>query len=239
MSFSDLPGPDDVIKELLIGVFGPSATIVVMFMIANLASSWFGFVKSGVRLGRRSMVAASQAHAKVMEMRPAAVAIGSLVTVFILFLQVVWLWSASRISNGLSYLWNAPFGRGSPEWSGLVSYTNWDWIATSYMLVSVGWLVKCYFFAFSDRKDPVGNGTVLLALPLVLPWGLLMLLGSLLSLLNFGLHWLTDHSFRMPGYGWTAIVVTLLVLSYTIAVSIALNSTVTVVRIWRSHGSSK
>ena len=169
-------------------------------------------------------------------MRPAAVALGSLITVLILFLQIVWLWSASRISNGLSYLWNAPFGRGGPEWSGLVSYTNWDWIATSYMQASVGALAKCYFFSFGDRKDPVGNGTVLLALPLVLPWGLLTFFGSLLALLDFGLHWLTDHSSRMPEGGWTFIAVTLLVLSYTIAVSIALNSTMMITRMWRSHG---
>jgi hypothetical protein len=238
MNFSNLPSPGGVIKELLIGVFGPSAAIVAIFTIVNFALSWFGVAKSGVRLGRRSVVAASQAHTRVMGMRPAAVAIGSLITVFMLFLQIAWLWSASRISNGLSYLWNAPFGRGNPEWSGLVSYTNWGWIATLYMLASVGILVKCYIFAFGDRKDPVGGGVVLLTLPLLLPWGLLTVLGSLVSLLNFALHWLTNHSYRMPGYGWTFMVMTLLVLSYTIAVSTALNSTITIARIWRSYGGT-
>jgi hypothetical protein len=41
MNLSNVPGPDSVIKALLIGVFGPTATIVVIFTIVNVAWSWF------------------------------------------------------------------------------------------------------------------------------------------------------------------------------------------------------
>jgi hypothetical protein len=163
MNLSNVPGPDSVIKALLIGVFGPTATIVVIFTIVNVAWSWFGVAKSGVRFGRRSAAAASKAYTRVVGMRPASVALKLLITTLVLVLQLVWLWSASRIANGLSYLWAAPFGQGNPEWSGLVSYVRWDWISTSYMMASVVALVACYVFAFgSGKSDVIGNGTIAL-----------------------------------------------------------------------------
>jgi hypothetical protein len=234
MNISNLPGPDTVIKALLVGVFGPTATIVSIFVIVNFLCSWFGVAKSGVRLGEQSMVAVSTAYNRVVTMRPATVALGSLITACMLLLQVVWLWSAYRISNGLAYLWDAPFGRGNPQWSGLVSYVRWDWISTSYMLTSILALIWSYAFALGHgRSDAIGRSTFVLALPLAIPWGAATFIGSLLTLLDFTLHWLSDHSSKMPASGWTFIVVTLLVISYMIAVSLALRSTMTLARIWR------
>ena len=237
MNLSELPGPDSVIEALLVGVFGPTATIVSIFVIANFLWSWFGVAKSGVRLGGQSLAAMSTAYSRVVAMRPAAVVLGSVITFFLVLLQVVWLWSASRIANGLAYLWDAPFGRGNPQLSGLVSYVRWDWISVSYMLVSIAALIWCYAFAFGHGKsDAIGRSTVVLALPLIIPWGAATFIGMLLALLNFVLQWLTDHSYKMPASGWTSIVVTLLVVSYLIAASLALQSTMTLARIWRSPG---
>ena len=128
VNFSDWLKPDDVVEKLLTGVFGPTAAIVAIFALANFVLSWFGFAKSGFQLARTSAVAVSSAYRTVMRMRPAAVVVATLMTVLLVVLQLVWLWSASRIANGLSYLWNAPFGSGTPELSGLVSYVHWDWI---------------------------------------------------------------------------------------------------------------
>jgi len=104
MNLSNLPGPDSVIKSLLIGVFGPTAAIVGIFVVANFLWSWFDVARSGLRLGRRSLAAASVAYNRVASMRPVSVALGFVITLFVIVLQGVWLWSAYRISNGLAYL---------------------------------------------------------------------------------------------------------------------------------------
>jgi len=234
MDFSEWLKPDNVMEKLLVGVFGPTATIVAIFTLANFVLSWFGFAKSSVRIGRRSVATASAAYRTVIRMRPAAVAVGTIVTTLLVILQLVWLWSASRIANGLSYLWNAPFGTGNPDLSGLVSYTRWDWISTLYMLASIGALIASYVSAFgSGERDVIGRSTLVLALPLFLPWGLFSLLGALLALLLAGLRTLSDESPKLDESGRIFITVTLLVLSYTVAVSMALGSTQTIARFWR------
>jgi hypothetical protein len=234
MDFSKWLNPDDVMGRLLIGVFGPTATIVAIFFLVNFVWSWFGFARDSVRFGQRSITAASGAYRTVMRMRPAAVVVATIVTLLLVALQLVWLWSASRIANGLSYLWSAPFGTGNPDLSGLVSYTRWDWISTVYLLASMGALIASYVSAFgSAERDVMGPSIVVLALPLMLPWGLFCLLGSLLALLLAGLRTLSHESPKMDHSGHIALTVTLIVLSYTIAVSLALGSTHTIARFWR------
>lgn len=231
MNLTNLPGPDSVIKSLLVGIFGPTAAIVTIFAIANFLWSWLGVARSGFRLGQK-VVATST---RVLARRPVTTVMGALLTVWLLVLQAVWLWTAYRIANGLAYLWDAPFGRGNPQWSGLVSYVRWDWISTSYLLASIGALIWCYVFAFGHgESDAVDRSTTILLLPLALPWGAACLIGSVLALLDFGLHRITDHTFPMPENGWTFIVVTLIVIAYAIAASTALRSTMTFARIWRT-----
>jgi hypothetical protein len=170
--------------RFLVGVFGLTATIVAIFLLTNFVFSWFGFAKSSVRIGRSSFAAASGAYRTVMRMRPAAVFVATIVTALLIVLQLVWLWSASRIANGLSYLWNAPFGTGNPDLSELVSYTRWDWISTLYLLASIGALIGSYVSAFGyGERDVIGPGTLVLALPLMLPWGLFSMFGAVLALL--------------------------------------------------------
>jgi hypothetical protein len=240
MDFSGLLQPDDVMEKLLVGVFGPTATIVAIFVLANFAWSWFGVAKSGVRIGRSSFAAASGAYRTVMRMRPAAVVVATIVTALLVILQLVWLWSASRIANGLSYLWDAPFGTGNPDLSGLVSYTRWDWISTVYLLASIGALIASYISAFGyGDRDVIGPSILVLALPLVLPWGLFCLIGSLLALLLAGLRTLSHDSPKMDESGPIFLTVTLVVLCYTIAVSMALGSTHTIARFWRLSASNR
>jgi hypothetical protein len=235
MDFSGWLNPDDVMEKLLVGVFGPTATIVAIFLLTNFVFSWFGFAKSSVRIGRSSLAAASGAYRTVMRMRPAAVLVATIVTALLVILQVVWLWSASRIANGLSYLWNAPFGTGNPDLSGLVSYTRWDWISTLYLLASIGALIGSYVSAFGyGERDVIGSSTLVLALPLMLPWGLFSLFGGVLALLLAGLRTLSHDSPKMDPSGRIFLTVTLIVLCYTLAVSLALGSTQTIARFWRT-----
>ena len=222
MDFSEWLKPDDAMEKLAVGVFGPAATIVAIFVLANLVWSWFGFSRPG---GRGSVAAAYR--------RPAVAAVG---TVVLILLQVVWVWSASRIANGLSYLWNAPLGAGSPDLGGLTSYARWDWISTLYMLVSIAALIASYVSAFgSDERDIVGGSTVVLALPLMLPWGLFCLVGSLFALVLAGIRTLTHDSPKLTDDGRTFLVVTLVVLSYTVALNLALGTTQIIARYWRSR----
>jgi hypothetical protein len=221
-------------EKLLAGVFGPTATIVAIFALANFVLSWFGFAKSGVQIGRNSVAVASAAYRTVLRIRTAAVAIAAIVTVFLVLLQLVWLWSAFRIANGLSYLWNAPFGTGDPDLSGLVSYVRWDWISTVYLLASIGALIASYISAFrSGGPDVIGRSTVLLAMPLMLPWGAFSMLGALLALVLAGMRTLSHESPKLAESGGIFLTVTLIVLSYTAAVSLALRSTQTIARFWR------
>src|SRR5688500_7606721 len=106
MDFSEWLTPDDVLGKLLVGGFGPAATIVAIFALANLIWSWFGFARFGVRIAMVSAKTASDAYRTVMSMPPAAVVARMIVTNLLVILQLLWLWSASRIASGLSYLWN-------------------------------------------------------------------------------------------------------------------------------------
>lgn len=234
MDFSDWLTPDGVAEKLLAGVFGPTAAIVAIFAAANFVMSWLGFARSGVRFARTSATAVSSAYRTVVRMPPAAAAVSTVVTVLLVLLQLVWLWSASRIANGLSYLWNAPFGTGSPELSGLVSYVHWDWISTLYFVASIVALIASYSGAFGVVKPEFGERvTWLLLAPLWLPWGLFALLGSLLALLLAGMRTLSDESPKLAHDGQVILVVMAIVLSYSLAVHLAVGSTRTVVRLWR------
>jgi len=103
------------------------------------------------------------------------------------------------------------------------------------MLASIVALLWCYAFAFGrGNTDAIGRSTLVLTIPLVLLWGAATCIGSLLALLDLGLHWISDGSPTMPENGWTFIVVTLLVVSYSIAVSLSLRSTMTIARVWRT-----
>jgi hypothetical protein len=243
MDLTNLPGPDTVVKDLLVGMFGPTAAIVVLFVVANFVWSWIGAAQSTYRIGRRSARTASYAYAHVMSMPRVSVAVGTMVTVVVLVLQTAWLWSTTRIANSLSYVWESNIGMEGPDWSGLVSYTRWDWISTGYLLLTLVALVACYAAAFGvRRRDGSWISTFVVALPLMLPWGVVALLGSVLMSILGGITWLGDRmgvargpeTFVMSALDWKMVVIALIVSTYTVAAKLALGSTVTVARFWRS-----
>jgi hypothetical protein len=223
MDFSEWLKPDDVTGRLFVGVFLPVATIVVLTVIANLL--WY-------RVGiSRSTASGLSAYRVAARGRPPVVdlALGTVVTVLLLAAQIVWLWSASRIANGVSYLWNAPLSNGRVDLDALTSHSGWDWIATSYLLASIVALIASYASALgAGRRDVVGGSTIVLALPVMLPWGLFCLVGSLFALVLAGIRTLTDDSPRLTDHGRAFIAVTLVVLSYLIALNLALRATKTV-----------
>jgi hypothetical protein len=228
MDFSEWLKPDDVTGRLLVGIFVPVATVVVISVVAHLL--WY---RLGIaRPGSVGPVAGPRYHTAAR--RPPAVdlATGTVVTVLLLAAQIVWLWSASRIANGVSYLWNAPLSNGRVDLDALTSHADWDWISTSYLLASIVALIASYASALgAGRHDVAGGSTIVLALPVMLPWGLFCLVGSLFALVLAGIRTLTDDSPRLTDHGRAFIVVTLAVLAYLVALNLALRATKTVAAI--------
>ena len=123
--------------------------------------------------------------------------VGAVITALLVLVQIVWLWSASQIAHGLSYLWHAPFGTGRVDLNGLTSYERWDSISTLYLLASIVALAAAYASAFwFGRWDAIGGGTIVLALPLMLPWGLFCLVGSLFEFVMAVIRAVGDDSLR-------------------------------------------
>ena len=91
-----------------------------------------------------------------------------------------------------------------------------------------------YFAAFGVTGAELSDRiTWILVLPLWLPWGLFSLLGSLLALLLAGMRTLSDESPKLTEDGRVLLVVMAIVLSYNLAVYIAVGSVKTIARLWR------
>jgi hypothetical protein len=234
LDFSELLSPEDVTGKLLVAVFGPAAVIVTIVLLAKIVASWFGpGTGAGINPDDTTDLTALRARMRT-RMSLSAAAVGVIVTALLVVAQVVWLWSASHVAHGLSYLWQAPFGTGRVDLHGLTTYERSDLISTCYLLVSVAALVVAYASAFRfGERDFIGGGTIVLALPLMLPWGLFCLVGSLFALVMAGVRMLNGGSSGLADDGRAFIVVTLVVLSYTVALYLALGTTRTVAGYWR------
>ena len=236
LDFSGLLTPDDVTGRLLVGVFGPAAAIVTAVLLAKVVESWLGAGGPGVRIriGLESVTTDLSAYRTAMRTRPATVAAGAVVTALLVFVQVVWL-SERRPDRARPVVSvHAPFGTGRVDLNGLTSHASWDWISTLYLLASIVALLAAYVSVFrSGQRDVIGGGTIVLSLPLMLPWGLFCLVGSLFALVMAGVRALTDDSPRLTDDGRAFIAVTLVVVFSTVAQHLALGTTRTIAGYWR------
>jgi len=234
LDFSELLTPDDITGKLLVGVLGPAAAIMAVVLIAKVVESILDPGGPTVHIGRDPATTDLSAFRTVTRMRPTTMAAGAVVTGLLVFVQVVWLWSASRVAHGLSYLWHAPFGTGRVDLDALTTHEGWDWISTLYLVASVVALLASYVSVFRfGQRDVIGGGTIVLSLPLMLPWGLFCLVGSLFALVLAGIRMLSDDPQRLTEDGGAFFVVTLVVLSYTVALHLALGTTRTIAGYWR------
>jgi hypothetical protein len=237
LNFTELLSPDDVAGKLLVAVFGPAVVIVIIVLLAKVVAAWFA-PGAHVRIitpdDTTDLTALRTALRAGILTRLSTTAVGAVVTALLVLVQVVWLWSAYHIAHGLSYLWHAPFGTGRVDLNGLTSHDRSDWISTLYLLASVAALVVAYASAFRlGQRDFIGGGTIVLGLPLMLPWGLFCLVGSLFALVIAVVRMFTDDSAKLSDDGRAFIVVTLVVLFYTIVLYLALGTTRTIAGYWR------
>jgi hypothetical protein len=236
LDFAELLSPVDVPGKLLLAVFGPAALVVTVVLLVKLIATWMtpaagaGFGVGITADDTTDLTALRTA----MRPRLSTTAVGAVVTVLLAVVQVVWLWSAFHVAHGLSYLWHAPFGTGRVDLNGLTSPADSDLISTFYLLASVAALVTAYVSAFRfAHRDFIGGGTIVLALPLMLPWGLFCLVGALFSLVMVGIRMFNDTSPRLSDDGRAFIVVTLVVVAYTAVLHLALSTTRTIAGYWR------
>jgi hypothetical protein len=234
LDFSELMSPEDVTGRLLVAVFGPAGMIATIVLFAKIVGSWVGPASgAGISPDDTTDLTALRATMRT-RISLSATAVGAIVTALLLVAQVVWLWSASHVALGLSYLWQAPFGTGRVDLQGLTTYERSDLISTLYLLASMAALVAAYASAFRfGERDFIGGGTIVLALPLMLPWGLFCLVGSLFALVMAGVRMLTGGPSGLTDDGRAFIVVTLVVLSYTVMLYLALGTTRTIAGYWR------
>jgi len=232
VDFSELLTPDDIAGKVTVGVFGPAVAVIAIVVLAKVVESTLRVVPGG-RVRSDAAASGGSAYRTLMGTRPVAMVVGSVVTVLLALAQTAWLWSASRVAHGLSYLWHAPFGNARVNLSGLTSHGRWDWISASYLLASVVALLASYVSAFrSGERDVIGGSTIVLALPLILPWGLFSLVGSLFALVMAGIRSLSDDPQRLTEDGGPFFVVTLMVFLYAVALYLALGATRSIAAYW-------
>jgi hypothetical protein len=234
LDFSELLSPEDVTGKLLVAVFGPAVVIVTIVLLAKVVGSWFGPV-TGVGFNPEDTTDLTALRAAMRtRMSLSATAVGAVITALLVVAQILWLWSASHVASGLSYLWHAPFGTGRVDLHGLTSYEGSDLISMFYLLASVAALVAAYASAFRfGQRDVIGGGTIVLALPLMLPWGLFCLVGALFALVMTGVRLARGGSSGLADDGRAFVVVTLVVLCYTAVLYLALGSARTIAGYWR------
>jgi hypothetical protein len=239
LDFSELMSPEDVTGKLLVAVFGPAAVVATIVLLAKVVGSWFR-PAAGVGLtpddttDLTALRTAVRTRLATVRIRLTTTAVGGVVTALLVLAQLLWLWSASHVARGLSYLWHAPFGTGRVDLDGLTNHDSSDLISTLYLVASVATLAVAYASAFRPgRRDVIGGGTIVLALPLMLPWGLFCLVGALFGLVMAGIRLLTGATSGLTDDGRAFIAVTLVVLSYTVVLYVALATTRTIAGYWR------
>lgn len=236
MHVPNIPTPDSVMIDLLKLIFGSSSIVVVGFTVASSLWSWVDPVKTGTKRARQAM-------RSVMGVPPLARAIGLIISVAMLPLQLVWLFATYLVGNGLGYMFaDRPGWTGSPTWSVFIRTLRWDWVSQVYVAVAIVALAVAYMTSFRNHSDRAHSVVWLLALPLI-PIGCITLLGTVLSgLLN--VMYMINHEgvsaselveakdFFIKCLAITGMIVAYLISSYTITSTPGL-----IARIWSPRHS--
>jgi len=147
MQLPDIPTPDDAIKSLLVAVFGSSATIVVVYAVANAIMSWLGVAKTAIKAGKT----VRNTGRNLLRLRPVRVASTIAYTVTILVLQAFWLATAFVIGNGISWFFvGRPGMENGPNWQVFTSTLHADTVSNVY--TGAGLLLLLIQYAATRRS---------------------------------------------------------------------------------------
>jgi hypothetical protein len=230
----DLPLPDDLFRALLVSIFGPGAIVVVGYSLINFVWSWLSAGRAGYRLTKRSQAVGARAATRVMQMRPVAVLVGSLMTLLLIALQGLWLMTTYVAGNGLRYLVTGPIPDTGPEWGVLLHSMRWDKISAGYVVVCGVCIVLAYISLLSGDDDRAGYAIVPAA-PAIL-FGILTSILAALALFLAALVLVTEHRFVLEPPGKAALILLAICITYTAACYSALGVPASLARIWRVVG---
>lgn len=235
MPLDSIPKPDDLVEDALKAIFGPAAIITIVFILGNLTVAWIGAWQTGAKVARATATTARQASARLSQMPRTAAAVASLTTATIVGVQGMWLWLSYVIGNGTSYLFTGNVPPSGPQWGTVLQSLHWDPIVETYVLASAVGIVAAYVLALKG-KEP-GWVVAALSLPAIF-WGALTGFGSLLALLVASLHLISDHNFPLDDSSRSMMLMFGIAVTQIIACSLAMNSTETVVKVWRIQTST-
>ena len=236
MNFPNIPSPDSVITDLLKLIFGSSSVVVLGFTIAASLWAWVDPTKKGVKAARR-------AAGLLMSVPPLTRAIGFIISVAMLPLQLVWLFATYVVGNGLSYMFiGRPGWTGSPSWSVFVTTMRWDWVSQVYVAAAVVALAVAYVASFGKQSDAAHSAVWLIALPLI-PIGGFTLLGTALSGLLNVFYMINDEGVsagsiaESKDYFIVCLAITGMIVAYLIASFTITSTPGLIARIWRPRHS--
>ena len=225
----DLPYPDDVVMRMLVTLFGPGTTIILVFVITHWLWSWYGTARSTVRFGAASIRIAGIASGRLIRMPPITAAFALLTSILMLLLQGLWLWTCYVVGNAWSYVVHGPYPDSGPEWNTVLQTLQWNTISKIYFVASIAALILSYVTVKKDGSSEVIAS--ILGAPAIL-LGLFTALGSVLTLLFVLLQLVVTQHVELDAYGKGALVTTGLILVYLLSCFTALSTPRLMVRAW-------
>jgi hypothetical protein len=197
MHVPNLPPPDWFIEHYLITVFGSSATIVALFLLAKSIWDWIETIKTSAEGARKIFVGARRISRHLFELGPTGAVMGFVISVVILALQATWLGLSYLIGNGLSWfiignrpgfvITNVPGISNSGGWNPFISGLRWDWVSVVYVAAAAVTLLLTYQAAFgTDQKERASRAITFLTVPLIIV-GVLSGLSALVAGIAFAI----------------------------------------------------
>ncbi|WP_156077583.1 hypothetical protein [Saccharothrix sp. NRRL B-16314] len=231
---ADIPNPDDLVEEFVKTIFGPAALITIAFLALKSAWSWYELAKSGVKVTKATLRAASHVSNRLRTVTAVAISAAVVISLTLVMLQALWLWIAYLIGNALSYLVFGPIPDEGPEWDKVMASLRWDEVSTGYVVASILGFFIMYVAAFKGRE--ASWVPTLLSFPAIL-WGFFCAIGSALALLLATLHRISDGKFEVDPAGKAMMLMALMALIQIVACYSVMGSPSLMVRIWRSLGA--
>ncbi|GII31881.1 hypothetical protein [Planotetraspora mira] len=224
----NIPQPDDVWKWAINATLGPGLAVTA-FLVYNLVVSWLGALKSTRSAALWLAGAVQEARSRLREMPAGQKTIATVVSAFLVVVQLMWLAGLLVVGNLLTFAYQgsgrlfleleAQDAPSAVSWLNLTSFTK------VYVLVGAAFLVGAFFL-----KESNGNFLAFLIGIPAMPWGISAAVLTLLEVVFATFGWLGTGEFTLDGN-----VLWHLVFSLTIGLYLA--SCVVAVRAARRMGS--
>jgi hypothetical protein len=230
MQLPDIPTPDDAIKSLLVAVFGSSATIVLVYALANAVMSWLGVAKTAIKAGK----SVRNTGRSLLRLRPIRVVSTIAYTVTMLVLQALWLATAFVIGNGISWFFvGRPGMENGPNWQVFTSTLHADTVSNVY--TGAGLLLLVIQYAAARRstwRDRADRLVTWFNAPLFLIGGLCGVGAALAGLLAVMYMISHDSDPMIKDFGFKALIVALICMAYLVATYKVLDSPRRIAELW-------